>query len=91
MLVDKRTQEKITRALASALERTGMKFQAAVLIVQVEDASSKSGSTVMASSTGGPERVAAMVYGHLRRLIAEPVTVTPWNQPDPNVVPPKVN
>jgi hypothetical protein len=90
MLVDKRRQEKITRALAHALEGTGLKFQAAILLIQVEDESSTTGVTVMGSSTGDPGLVTSLCYQHLRRNLAEPITVTPYvpGEPDPNLTQP---
>jgi DNA-directed RNA polymerase specialized sigma24 family protein len=77
-------QTTMTRALATTLEKLGKKFQAAVLLVQVEDLTAVNGTTIMGSMTGNHDIIGSMIYQQLRRMISEPITVTPWGTPDPN-------
>jgi len=82
MQVDKRRQEKLANSLATTLQRAGIvKFRGVVLLVEVEDASSPSGLTVMGSMSGDHQSIASMLVQQLRRMVAEPTIITPIEQP----------
>ena len=79
MLVDEKRQRKLAGSIATMLQRAGItQFRGVCVLVEVDDESSPTGASVMGSMSGDRQAIALMLLQQLRRMISEPVMVTPF-------------
>ena len=68
----------LAEAMAEALEKYGVDYDAAVVIIRPKDmAHLPNGMGAQCATTGDPQVIAALCYGMLAQMISEPVTVQP--------------